>query len=101
MLDRRDQQAVERLPAARLNLRHERERIRLGSAGGENDIARIGRDQRRDGAARIFDHLPRSTPLVMDRRWVPGQRERGGQRIARLDPQWRTRIPVQVGTPNH
>jgi len=66
MLDRRNEQPAERpLVAAELNQWRERERIRLGAARGEDHVARIGFDQRRNGIARLLDQLARRASLVV------------------------------------
>ena len=68
-----------RLSSAICNRRRQCERIRLGSARCEDDIARIGADQRRDLLARLLDRMPRRAAFAVDRGRiadaVPARRE--------------------------
>ena len=103
MLDRRDQQAVERPLVAR-DLR--------SSGDSASAFASVPPEVKmtlrasaptsaatRSRACSIM--LPRRTAFAVDRGRVPGQFQRRATSRARLGPQRRTRIPVQVGTRDH
>ena len=103
MLDRRDQQAIERpLLAAPTSMTGDSASA-FASVPPEVKITlrAIGADQRRDLLARLLDHLPRRAALAVHRGRIAGQVQRGAQGLARLRAQRRTRIPVQIDARDH
>ena len=61
--------------------RRQRQRIGLGSAGGEHHILRPGADGRRDGGAGILDQPARLPPFGMDRGRIAGHLPGGRHRL--------------------
>jgi hypothetical protein len=101
VLDGGDQQAAARGGAwSGAGQGRERQHVGLGSARGEHHVARLGGDQRRHRAARVLAEAARGPALGMDRRRVAGSLERRDHDGARLVPQRRGRVPVEID-PGH
>ena len=61
----------------------------------------FGPDQCRDLLARLLDQAARRPAFAMHRRCIAGQSKRRSHGGARLRPQRRGRIPVEIGPLSH
>ena len=102
MLDCGDKEDFARpLLAGGLDSRRQGEHVRLGAAGGEEHVGRARRDQRRHLLPRGFDQTPRRAPLGMHRGRVAGDRQRIHKGPARLRPQRRRGVPIEINALGH
>ena len=102
MLDGGNEQAIERtLIRGLLNERRQRQCIRFSTARGEDHIARISADQRRNLLARLLDRAARHAAFAVHRRRVSGQLMRCDKRLPRFRAEGRTGVPVEINTRGH
>ena len=97
MLDRRHEQPVARLLRPPVSMAGVSAST-LASVPPQVKVTflRLGPDQRGDLLARLLDQAARRAALGMDRGRIAGQRKRGAHGGARLRPQRRGRVPVEI-----
>lgn len=96
VLARRDQQQIAARRRAAPQPGRERQIGRFGAAAGEDQSPRRRAGERGDRLTRGLDRETRRPPLGMDRGGIARQIERGDQGRARLRPQRRGGIGVEI-----